>query len=161
VTTHVLNLQFQLLLSSLGGTLIALLIMNLGQLMGLSNLESEMLKEVGGTVVLVSLSSGTGIDPDTDGRRLRKGRVLGSDLMVAIVRGPFRNGSRSQLASGDDAHSQSILKSCSLSLADSRGSGKASCERSGGRKPSTVSQASREVQSQSPGRHDAGLEGRR
>ena len=70
-----------------------------------------MLEEVGGTVVLVSLSSGTGIDPDTDGRRLREGRVLGSDLVVTIVRRPFRSGSLSQLAPGDDAHSQSILKS--------------------------------------------------
>jgi hypothetical protein len=120
-----------------------------------------MLKEVGGTVGLVSLSPGTGIDPDTDGRRLRKGRVLGSDLSEGRVRKPFPSGCRGQLTSDDDAHSQSILKSRSLSLADGRGSGKASCERSGGRKTSTVSQTSREVQSQSPGRHDAGLEGRR
>jgi hypothetical protein len=56
MTTHVLDLQLQLLLSSLGGAL-----------------ESEMLKEVGSAVGLIGLSPGTGIDPDTDGRCLREG----------------------------------------------------------------------------------------
>ena len=41
-----------------------------------------MLEEVRGTVGLVSLSPGTGIDPDADGRRLREGRVLGRDLVA-------------------------------------------------------------------------------
>lgn len=59
----------------------------------------------------------------------------------------FLDGCRGQLASVDGAHGQSIAKSCGLSLADGRGRGKASCQGSGGRKTSTVSQTSGEVQS--------------
>jgi hypothetical protein len=41
VTTHVLDLQLQLLLSSLGGALVTLLMMNFGQLMGCRTLKAR------------------------------------------------------------------------------------------------------------------------
>lgn len=40
-----------------------------------------MLEEVCGAVVLVSLGSGTGVNPDTDSRGLGPWRVLGGDLV--------------------------------------------------------------------------------
>ena len=43
-----------------------------------------MLEEVCGAVGLFRLCSGAGIDPHADGRGLRVGRVLGSDLVESI-----------------------------------------------------------------------------
>jgi hypothetical protein len=49
-------------------------------------LESKMLEEVSSAIGLVSLCPATGVDPDTNGRSLSPGRVLGGDLPTQLAK---------------------------------------------------------------------------
>jgi hypothetical protein len=67
VAAHVLDLELEL---------------RLGALLG--SLEGQVLEEVCGTVGLVGLGARAGIDPDTNSAGLGVGRVLGCDLEVML-----------------------------------------------------------------------------
>lgn len=87
MATHVLNLEFQLMLGSLGGTLMLLLdvaIVNCS--IFITYLEGQVLEKVSGTVGLVRLSTGAGIDPHTNSRGLGPGGVIGGNLERGISR---------------------------------------------------------------------------
>ena len=96
VSTHVLNLELQLVLGTLVGTLVN--VSNRIPSFELSvnpYLESKVLQEVRGSVGLVSLCPATGIDPDTNGGGLSPWGVLSSDLnhvseFLEPLRYPFR-----------------------------------------------------------------------
>jgi hypothetical protein len=64
VAAHVLDLELELRLAALGGTL-----------------EGQVLEEVCGTIGLVGLGARTCVNPDTDGAGLGVGRVLSRDLL--------------------------------------------------------------------------------
>jgi hypothetical protein len=64
VAAHVLDLELELRLAALGGSL-----------------EGQVLEEVCGTIGLVGLGARTSVDPDTDGAGLGVGRVLGRNLL--------------------------------------------------------------------------------
>lgn len=81
MATKVFNLEFELVLGSLGGTLNRLLVTErIDFRLGASYLEGQVLEEVRGAAGLVGLGSGTSVDPDTDSGSLSPGRVLGRDL---------------------------------------------------------------------------------
>lgn len=68
MATEVLNLKFQLVLSSLGSSLGGFVSResSLKNFVGTVYLKSEMLEEVRGAAGLVGLGSRTGVNPDTD-----------------------------------------------------------------------------------------------
>lgn len=83
--THVLNLELQLVLGSLVGTLAhcqQACILRIPVIC--PYLESKVLKEVRSSVRLVGLCPATGIDPHTNGRGLSPWRVLSRNLVPHI-----------------------------------------------------------------------------
>lgn len=81
VATHVLNLELELALAALLGSLRRLLdcVSALKQLSSVVYLEGKVLEEVSSAVGLVGLGAATSIDPNTDGGSLGVGRVLSSN----------------------------------------------------------------------------------
>jgi hypothetical protein len=59
--------------------------MEIASRMIIANLESKMLQKVCGAVGLVSLCAAAGVYPNTNGRCLGPGRVLGSDLLSLLA----------------------------------------------------------------------------
>lgn len=120
-----------------------------------------MLEEVCGAIGLIGLGSRAGIDPHAHRRGLRIGRILGSDLEEKKSRSD--HGAQAQLVSRGlgggggrwetEAHGQSILECCGLSLDLARHRGREAPPQGRGRKGRPASQAFCEVQSESPGRH--------
>lgn len=83
--THVLNLELQLVLGSLVGTLAhCQQTCNPRIPVVYPYLESKVLKEVRSSVRLVGLCPATGIDPHTNGRGLSPWRVLGRNLIPSV-----------------------------------------------------------------------------
>ncbi len=67
-------------------------------------LESHVLQEVGGTVVLGSLSAATGVDEHTDGGSLGGGVGLGRDGQTVLERGDAGARNLSGSSSGQGAN---------------------------------------------------------
>ena len=87
VSAHVLNLELQLLLGTLLGSLSCALASTLHPLPSAivyPYLEGKVLQEVCSAVRLVCLGAASGVDPNTDGRRLGPWGVLGSDLRRGV-----------------------------------------------------------------------------
>lgn len=83
MSTHVLNLQFQLMLSSSISPLLSLAERALHQARGVSKrkyLESKVLEEVSSAICFVCFRSAASVDPHTHGRRLSPGRILCGNL---------------------------------------------------------------------------------
>jgi hypothetical protein len=83
VATHVLNLELELALAALLGSLQRLLDcvfrIDDDSMAVVVYLEGKVLEEVSSAVGLVGLCAAAGIDPNTDGRGLGVGRVLGGN----------------------------------------------------------------------------------
>lgn len=82
MSTEVLDLKLELLLGSLRSSLEKYLSHCRRPFWhrSISYLEGQVLEEVSGAAGLVRLGSRTGIDPNTDGRGLGPGGVLGGNL---------------------------------------------------------------------------------
>lgn len=86
MTAHVLNLKLELMLCSFLRALYCLLALGSFRALALSPyLECEMLKKVSCAVCCICLRPATGIDPNTDRRRLSPWRVLGGNLGILSV----------------------------------------------------------------------------
>lgn len=96
MTTHVLDLELQLLLSALLGALYKVgSAPCMRRLHKASYLEGKMLQEVRSAIGLVRLRAAAGVNPHANGRGLSPGRVFGGDLASiesAGARGMQRDG---------------------------------------------------------------------
>lgn len=146
MATHVLNLEFQLLLRTLGSTLWSLLAVFRDRLMSFRTLKARCSRKC--AVPLVSAVSA--LEPASIQTPTVDVCAQGEYSVATYstrVRKVLRDAYQGQLASIEGAHGQSILEGRGLSFAGGRGRSEASSERTDGRQTSTVSQTLREVQS--------------
>jgi hypothetical protein len=120
-----------------------------------AHLEGEMLEKVRGAICLVSLCAGAGVDPHADGRGLGIGGVLGGDLEMRH----WSIGAGGGLGRG--AHGQAILERRRLRLDAGGVVRRREASPGDDETGSAASQALRQVQSESPGRHGRRLGWRR
>lgn len=121
-----------------------------------AHLEGEVLEKVRGAICLVSLCAGAGVDPHADGRGLGVGGVLRGDLG-----GEGWSIGALEFEEGGGSHGQAILERRRLRRDAGGVVRRRKASAGDGETCSAASQALRQVQSESPGRHGRGLGWRR
>lgn len=149
VATHVLNLELQLLLRSLCGTLETTVsrLCPYDAISGHPTLKARCSRKWAVPFVsLVSAREPASIQtPTVD--VWAHGEYSVATWCLSVSKTGVRGTRLGQLAPGVGAHSQAVLEGCCLSLADVGGSSKASSQSTGGCQAGTGSQALRQVQS--------------